>query len=309
MLLNNSIERKDTMENPENIKEIVREKYGQLARENGSCCGPTSCCGPVAEAGGGFVDFSEDYARLEGYVPDADLGLGCGLPTEGAGLKPGQTVLDLGSGAGNDAFVARRAVGEKGKVIGVDMTPDMIKKARENAAKMGYGNVEFRLGEIEALPLEAGSVDRIISNCVLNLVPDKARAFAEMHRVLKPGGSFSVSDIVLEGPFPEELKKAAELYVGCVSGAMQKAGYLGAMRDAGFENVEIVREKTITLPEDLLSAYLSAAERGSLEKSGVRILSVTVRGAKPAGSAGASASPCCTPLETAEPGACCSPSA
>lgn len=290
------------MDTAENLKEVVREKYGQIARDGGSCCGPTNCCGPV-KGEAGFVDFSEDYTALAGYVAEADLGLGCGIPIEAADLKPGQVVLDLGSGAGNDVFVARRSVGETGKVIGVDMTPDMIKKARENLARMGYDNVEFRLGEIEALPVGGGSVDRILSNCVLNLVPDKGRAFSEMFRVLKPGGSFGISDVVLEGEFPDDLRKAAELYVGCVSGAMQKTEYLDSLRAAGFAGIEVVKERIIQLPDDLLEAYLTAAQRDSLKESGVRILSVTVRGTKPRPSKAAGA--CCTPLEGAGDGPCC----
>ena len=290
------------MDNAENLKEIVREKYGQIAREGGSCCGPTSCCGPV-KGEAGFVDFSEDYTALEGYVAEADLGLGCGIPIEAADLKPGQVVLDLGSGAGNDVFVARRSVGDAGKVIGVDMTPDMIKKARENVARMGYENVEFRLGEIEALPVGGGSVDRILSNRVLNLVPYKSRAFGEMFRVLKPGGSFGISDVVLDGEFPEDLKKAAELYVGCVSGAMQKVDYLDSLRAAGFEDIQIVKERMIQVPDDLLEAYLTPAQRESLKVSGVRILSITLKGTKPKLPKGKEA--CCIPLESAGNGSCC----
>jgi arsenite methyltransferase len=290
----------NTMENAETLKELVREKYGAIAREGGDCCGPTSCCGPSGEEGV-FLDISEDYSAKDGYVQEADLGLGCGIPTDAADLKPGQVVLDLGSGAGNDVFVARKIVGETGKVIGVDMTPDMVKKARENAGRQGFNNVEFRLGEIEALPVETSSIDRVVSNCVLNLIPNKQGAFSEMFRVLKPGARFGVSDVVLEGEFPEELKQAAELYVGCVSGAIQKADYLEMLRETGFEGVRIVKEKTLTLPEDLLAAYLGESQRETITRSGVRILSVTVQGTKPA----RSAEPCCTPL--AKAGACCSP--
>lgn len=265
------------MENAESVKEIVREKYGQLAREGGSCCGPTNCCGP-SNGESSFVDFSEDYSMRQGYVADADLGLGCGIPTDAADLKEGQSVLDLGSGAGNDVFVARSLVGETGRVIGVDMTADMIKKARENLAKVGFGNVEFRLGEIEALPVETGSMDRVISNCVLNLVPDKRKAFAEIHRVLKPGGRFGISDVVLDGEFPEALRKAAEMYVGCVSGAIGKGEYLELLAKTGFVDVTVSREKVISIPDDLLAAYLTAEERKILTASGVRVLSVTVSG-------------------------------
>jgi SAM-dependent methyltransferase len=289
------------MENAELLKEQVREKYGAIAREGGSCCGPTSCCGP-SDGESLFVNISDDYKGTEGYVEEADLGLGCGIPTEAADLKPGQVVLDLGSGAGNDVFVARKIVGDTGRVIGVDMTPDMIKKARENAARQGYANVEFRLGEIEALPVTNSSVDRIISNCVLNLIPNKQGAFSEMLRVLRPGGSFGVSDVVLEGELPQGLKEAAELYVGCVSGAIQKADYLEMLRSAGFENVRVVKEKGIELPDDLVAAYLPEDPRGALKASGVRVLSVTVQGSKPSAAAS-----CCTPL--AQAGACCSPAA
>lgn len=267
------------MEAAENLKEIVREKYGQLAREGGSCCGPTSCCGPAAGEQP-FIRINEDYTGLEGYVKDADLGLGCGLPLDAADLRPGQTVVDLGSGAGNDAFIARRIVGDSGKVIGVDMTPDMIRKARGNAAKAGFANVEFRLGEIEALPVETDSADRVISNCVLNLVPDKARAFREMHRILKPGGGFGISDVVLEGELPEDLRRAAELYVGCIAGAMQKDAYLEDLRKAGFTDVRVMKEKTLEVPEDLLKAYLGEGKAKSLRQDGVKILSITVQGTK-----------------------------
>jgi SAM-dependent methyltransferase len=290
------------METAENLKEIVREKYGQMAREGGSCCGPTSCCGP-ATGETPFVHINEDYSRLEGYVPDADLGLGCGIPLEAADLHPGQTVVDLGSGAGNDAFIARHWVGEKGKVIGVDMTPDMIQKARGNAAKAGYANVEFRLGELEALPVGGASVDRVISNCVLNLVPDKAQAFREMHRILKPGGKFGISDVVLEGDLPEELRAAAELYVGCVSGAMRKEEYLAGLVGIGFEDIRILKQKTLELPEDLLAAYLSEGQRRLLADSGAKILSITVQGTK----AEAAKADCCAPLAAAGSGPCCHP--
>ncbi|HKP94325.1 MAG TPA: arsenite methyltransferase [Fibrobacteria bacterium] len=291
------------METAEDLKEIVREKYGRLAREGGSCCGPTSCCGP-SNGDAPFVRINEDYTRREGYIKDADLGLGCGIPIDAADLHPGQTVVDLGSGAGNDAFVARRIVGETGKVIGVDMTPDMIKKARENAVKVGYANVEFRLGEIEALPVSGDSADRVISNCVLNLVPDKKNAFVEMHRILKPGGKFGVSDVVLEGDFPEELRRAAELYAGCVSGAMRKRDYLASLEEIGFEDIRVTGEKVLEVPEDLLAAYLSGEQRKSLAQSGVRVLSITLQGTKPRKQA---SSACCTPLDSAGDGPCCHP--
>lgn len=292
-----------SMDTAENLKQIVREKYGQLAREGGSCCGPTSCCGPE-KGDAPFVRLNEDYSKLEGYVKDADLGLGCGIPLEAADLKAGQTVVDLGSGAGNDVFVARRVVGETGKVIGVDMTPDMIKKARENAARVGYANVDFRLGELEALPVGGNSADRVISNCVLNLVPDKTQAFREMHRILKPGGKFGVSDVVLDGEFPAELRQAAELYIGCVSGAMQKDTYLESLRAIGFSEVKVMTEKNLALPEDLLAAYLTEDQRKTMARSGLKVMSVTVQGTKPDRESGEA---CCIPLADAEAGSCCHP--
>jgi SAM-dependent methyltransferase len=214
------------------------------------------------------------YDNVEGYVADADLSLGCGLPTEYANLQPGQTVLDLGSGAGLDAFVARRIVGETGHVLGVDMTPEMIDKARDNAQKLGYDNVTFHQGDIEALPLDDATVDVIISNCVLNLVPDKQAAFAEMHRVLRPGGHFCVSDIVYEGELPEAVKRSAELYVGCVAGAMQRSDYLDTLRAAGFANVRVVKEKVIDIPDEVLQPE----ERAALRTLDVEVQSITVYG-------------------------------
>lgn len=205
----------------EQLKELVKEKYGQIALQSkdtnsSSCCGATGC---------GTIDYTvmaDDYTKLDGYVADADLGLGCGLPTEFAKIKLGDTVVDLGSGAGNDAFVARSIVGEHGKVIGIDFTDNMIEKAKINAEKLGYANVEFRQGDIENMPLGGNIADVVVSNCVLNLVPNKKQAFAETFRILKKGGHFSVSDIVLVGDLPEGLQKSAEMYAGCVAGAIQK---------------------------------------------------------------------------------------
>jgi SAM-dependent methyltransferase len=221
------------------------------------------------------------YAELEGYAADADLGLGCGVPTRHAGICEGDVVLDLGSGAGVDAFVARRSVGESGRVIGVDMTDAMIARARTNAAGLGYSNVEFRLGEIERLPIEDDTVDVVISNCVLNLVPDKVTAFAEALRVLKPGGHFCVSDIVATGNLPPGIRNAAALYVGCVAGAIPEADYAAVIRGAGFGDVRIVERKPITLPDEVLRTHLSDAELAAFRASGVGLLSVTVLGTKP----------------------------
>jgi ubiquinone/menaquinone biosynthesis C-methylase UbiE len=223
------------------------------------------------------------YQTVEGYLPEADLGLGCGLPTQHAGIKEGDVVLDLGSGAGIDAFVARRIVGERGQVIGVDMTPEMIALARENAKKLGYNNVEFRLGEIEYLPIETGTVDVVVSNCVLNLVPNKARAFAEIFRVLRPGAHFCVSDIVATGELPEEIRDAAGLYVGCVAGALPRRHYLSLIGKAGFEDVEVVETKPIPLPDEVLSRQINESRITTFRQSGISLQSITVRARKPAG--------------------------
>ena len=259
------------------IKSMVRAKYGAIAEGRGQGCGcAPSCCGDV-----GLDMIGDAYADLAGYVADADLGLGCGVPTRHAGIKDGDVVLDLGSGAGIDAFVARRSVGEAGRVIGVDMTPAMIERARNNAAKLGYGNVEFRLGEIEHLPVAENSVDVVISNCVLNLVPNKARAFAETLRVLKPGGHFCVSDIIATGALPQGIRAAAALYVGCVAGAMAEADYVAAIKRAGLKEVRIIERKPVPLPEEVLRGHLSDAELSAFRGSGVELLSVTMLGTKP----------------------------
>ncbi|UCH66689.1 MAG: arsenite methyltransferase [Ignavibacterium sp.] len=263
----------------EEIKEMVKEKYGEIAENNSSCCGPTSCCGPENKV----VEYSvlqDDYTDLKGYVAEADLGLGCGMPTELAAIKEGDTVVDLGSGAGNDVFVSRALVGESGKVIGLDFTQEMIDKANANNRKLGYENVEFKLGEIEKMPLENDTADVVVSNCVLNLVPDKEKAFNEMYRITKPGGHFCVSDIVLKGELPEALQKSAEMYAGCVSGAIQQDEYLNIIREASFENVEIKKSKTIELPDSVLSEILSDDEIKLYHKSNIGIYSITVVGYK-----------------------------
>lgn len=224
---------------------------------------------------------ADDYSKLDGYNPDADLGLGCGIPTEFAKMKEGDAVVDLGSGAGNDAFVARRIVGEKGKVIGVDFSEAMLQKARTNAEKLNLNNVEFRLGDIDNLPISSNRADVILNNCVLNLVPDKEKVFSEIYRVLKAGGHFSISDIVLEGALPDKLKKAVEFYAGCVSGAIQKDIYLSLIKNAGFTNLTIQKEKQIHIPDDILLEYLSNDELDQFKKSSVGIYSVTVYAEKP----------------------------
>ncbi len=270
---------------PDSVKQLVREKYGQIAGQSretkaSSCCGSTCGCSTID------ADLSEDYSRLAGYTPDADLGLGCGLPTEYAEIKLGDTVIDLGSGAGNDCFVARSIVGASGKVIGVDFTEQMIRNARKNADKLGYNNVEFRQGDIESLPVADEAADVVVSNCVLNLVPDKSKAFREMYRVLKPGGHFSVSDIVLEGEIPESLREQAELYVGCVSGAIQKSEYLALLEKTGFANVKVQEEKPKILPDDPIQAYLTPEQFEAYKSKPLGIYSITVYGVKEKGCCG-----------------------
>jgi SAM-dependent methyltransferase len=224
----------------------------------------------------GLNMIGDAYAGVAGHLADADLNLGCGVPTQLAALRPGETVLDLGSGAGNDVFIARHEVGTEGHVIGVDMTPDMISRARANASKLGFTNVEFRLGEIEHLPVEGGSIDTIISNCVLNLLPDKAPAFADMFRVLRPGGRICVSDIVATGELPEPVRHAASLYVGCVAGALPEAKYLALIATTGFVGTSIGKEHLTDLPDEVLRPYMSGEAIAAFRASRLRLKSVTV---------------------------------
>jgi SAM-dependent methyltransferase len=268
------------MENPKEIKELVREKYADIANQS-KTVNEASCCGVGSCTGVDYTIFSEDYSNLKGYNPDADLGLGCGLPTEFALIKEGDVVIDLGSGAGNDAFVARAIAGEKGKVIGIDFTNEMIEKARANADKLGFNNVEFRFGDIEKMPITANTGDVIISNCVLNLVPDKAKAFQEIYRVLKPGGHFSVSDVVASGELPASIKAGAELYAGCVSGAIRKEEYLGIIKETGFENIRVQKERVITIPDDIYLKFISEEELRKFKESGVNLISINVYADKP----------------------------
>jgi len=266
------------MENNQVLKDVVRKKYAEIATSNQNC--GCSCCGTDSGATFDYTIMSDDYSKIEGYYSEADLGLGCGMPTELADIKEGNTVLDLGSGAGNDVFIARRIAGEKGKVIGLDFTDEMIEKARMNADKLGYNNVEFRKGDIEQMPIGACTIDVVISNCVLNLVPDKNKAFSEIFRVLKPGGHFCVSDIVIKGELPKNLMDAAALYTGCVSGALQKDEYLKIITDCGFSAISIPKEKKIEIPDEIFLAYLSQEELKNLKNSGMEILSVTVVASK-----------------------------
>ncbi|MFH5830952.1 arsenite methyltransferase [Halalkalibaculum sp. DA3122] len=265
----------------EDLKATVKEKYAQISKQSrdqnaSSCCGATGCCDTVD-----YAVFAEDYSTVEGYNEEADLGLGCGLPTEFAKISEGDTVVDLGSGAGNDCFVARQVAGETGRVIGLDMTEEMVEKARKNAAKLGYENVEFVVGDIEDMPLGEELADVVVSNCVLNLVPDKKKAFSETYRILKSGGHFSISDVVTKGDLPESLKEDAEMYAGCVAGAIDLDAYLSVIRESGFENITLQKQKEIQLPDDILSPYMSADEIGEFNASGVGIYSITVYAEKP----------------------------
>ena len=262
------------------LKELVKQKYSEIALQDklvnqSSCCGAGGCSTEV------YNIMSDDYSALQGYTADADLGLGCGLPTAFAKIKKGDTVIDLGSGAGNDCFVARSQTGEQGKVIGIDFTENMIAKARINAEKLGFNNVEFRFGDIEQIPVTANVADVVVSNCVLNLVPNKFNVLREVYRVLKPGGHFSISDIVLEGELPKPLQQAAEMYAGCVSGAVQKQVYMELIEATGFRNIVIQKEKNIIIPDDILINYISKEEIETLHNSNMGIYSITVYADKP----------------------------
>lgn len=264
------------MKRDEELKAIVKNSYSALATlsEGANCC-----CGTNTNCTPDFTTFSEDYSQLPGYNAAADLKLGCGIPTETARLQAGNVVVDLGSGAGNDAFVARALVGESGRVIGIDMTEAMIERARANAAQAGFTNVEFRLGEIENIPIADNTADVVISNCVLNLVPNKEQAFLETYRILKPQGHFSISDVVLSRPLPESAKTAAELYAGCVSGALLRDEYLALIEKVGFKNITVLIEKPLHIPSELLQENCSAAELSALEAP--LAYSITVFGEKP----------------------------
>src|SRR6186713_1839965 len=269
------------MQTQDDVKELVRQKYSEIALQDkeqnqSSCCG-SGCCSTEV-----YNIMADDYTQLEGYNPDADLGLGCGLPTQFAKIKKGDVVIDLGSGAGNDAFIARHETGETGKVIGIDFTPAMIERARLNAEARGFNNVEFRQGDIEKMPVTSNVADVIVSNCVLNLVPNKDGVMKEIYRVLKPRGHFSISDIVLEGELPKQIKEAAEMYAGCVAGAIQKQVYLELIEANGFKNITVQKDKAIVIPGDILSSYLTAEQIIAFSQSGTGIRSITVYAEKPA---------------------------
>jgi SAM-dependent methyltransferase len=266
--------------NAEDLKLVVNEKYGEIANQSkeqnaSSCCGATSCCTGIEGA-----LFNDSYEHLAGYNPDADLNLGCGIPTEYANINVGDSVLDLGSGAGNDCFVARAIVGEKGKITGLDFTDAMLEKANKNVQKLGYTNVAFVKGDIEEMPLPDNQYNVVVSNCVLNLVPDKDKAFSQIMRVLKPGGHFCVSDVVIKGELPEHLRKDAEMYAGCVSGAVKYEEYLAIIEKQGFKNIKVYKEKVISIPENILANYLSTDEIASFKSGNIGIVSITVSGDK-----------------------------
>lgn len=276
------------MSNDQQLKDIVQQKYSEIALQDkatnqASCCGAGGCSSEV------YNIMSDDYSTLEGYHADADLGLGCGLPTQFAKIKKGDVVIDLGSGAGNDCFIARHETGETGKVIGIDFTPAMIERARINTDARGFNNVEFRQGDIENMPVADNTADVIVSNCVLNLVPNKDGVIKEIYRTLKPGGHFSISDIVLEGELPTAIQQAAEMYAGCVAGAVQKDHYLHLIAANGFINISVQKEKAIIIPDDILAGYLSADEIKTFRNGKTGIYSITVYAEKPQAAA------CCAP--------------
>jgi len=259
-------------------KEIVKEKYSEIVKNSGiffeSSCFESSCCCSDSEV------MAEDYTKLKGYVPDADMYLGCGLPTEFAMIQEADTVVDLGCGAGNDVFVSRSITGNEGKVIGIDFTQDMIDKANKNKEKLGYENVEFILGDIESLPLQNNTTDVVVSNCVLNLVPDKDKAFSEIYRILKPGGHFSISDIVTTVTVPDSVMKVAVLYTGCVSGAITKDAYINIVKDTGFKNIKIQKERIIDIPNYIYLNYISKEELTEVKKQGFKVLSINIYAVK-----------------------------
>lgn len=263
------------MNNQNDLKEKVQEKYTAIAKGEQDCCIDTGCCGD-----GNSNIMAENYEDLEGYEKDADLNLGCGLPTEHANIQPNQVVLDLGSGAGNDCFIARNIVGEDGFVYGLDFTPEMNELAQKNQQKLGFGNMKFVQGDIEAMPFDDELTDVIVSNCVMNLVPDKRKAYNEVYRVLKTGGHFCISDIVYNGEMPEGFLQQAELYAGCVTGASEKVEYLNIIKESGFKDIELKKERIIDLPDELLNQYLTNEQVEDYKSKVKGLLSVTVYAVK-----------------------------
>jgi len=258
------------MNNQNDLKEKVHEKYTAIAKGEESCCIDTGCCGDE------YSIMAENYDTIKGYEKDADLNLGCGLPTEHANIRDGNIVLDLGSGAGNDCFIARSIVGDKGFVYGLDFTEEMNLRAHKNQQKLGYTNMQFVQGDIEAMPFDDELVDIIVSNCVMNLVPDKRKAYKEVYRVLKAGGHFCISDIVYTGSMPKSFLEQAELYAGCVTGASEKNEYLKIIEETGFKNIEIKKERIIDLPTEILNKHLSSQEVENYNNAVEGLLSVTL---------------------------------
>ncbi|MEM2870675.1 MAG: arsenite methyltransferase [Thermoplasmata archaeon] len=265
------------MRRDERLKRAVRERYGRIARRGGSCCAApgSSCCGPPGLSSAA-LGYSDD--ELRSLPSGADMGLGCGTPVAHASLRRGETVLDLGSGAGIDCFLAARRVGPKGRVIGVDMTPGMVARARAAARRGGYTNVEFKLGELERLPVPDSSVDAVISNCVINLVPDKARVFREAFRVLRPGGRLVVSDIVLRGELPECVRRSVRAHTSCIAGAVPEDEYLRLIRSAGFRRLRVLQERGISGDELVEGAGGFNEERLKVARA---LASLTVRAVRP----------------------------
>ncbi len=280
------------MKTEKEIKELVRQKYSEIALQD-KAENASSCCGGTCSSQEVYNIMTESYEDIAGYHPDADLRLGCGLPTAFAKIKAGDVVVDLGSGAGNDCFVARHETGETGKVIGIDFSEAMLNKARENADRRGFNNVEFRLGDIENIPIAANTADVIVSNCVLNLVPNKWAVIQDIYRVLKPGGHFSISDIVLVGEIGDALRTQAELYVGCVTGAIQRSEYLEIINACGFVNMQIQKEKQIHLPKDILEKYVGDADMQAFLSGEIGVYSISVYAEKPTDDATCSGSGCC----------------
>ncbi len=267
----------------DSLKKIVQDRYAAIAQQD-KATNASSCCGATNSSNKVYNIMMDDYSQTQGYVPDADLGLGCGLPTQFAQIKQGDVVIDLGSGAGNDCFVARHETGPEGKVIGIDFTPEMIQKARKNAENLGFHNVEFRQGDIEHMPINDNLADVVVSNCVLNLVPDKPAVIREIFRVLKPGGHFSISDVVLKGELPQALRQDAEMYAGCIAGAIQMDDYLQYIQEAGFDKPIVQKQKPIQIPDDILEKYLDAQALLAFKHGGTGIFSITVFAQKPGAS-------------------------
>ncbi len=270
------------MKSNEEKKALVKKQYSELALNadelKGKCCCGTK---PISPSKKVFTIMSEDYSKLKGYEADADLGVGCGLPTEYAGIKEDDTVIDLGSGAGNDCFIARAEVGELGKVIGIDFSPQMVEKARKNATKRGYTNVEFIEGDIEEMPVSDNTADVVVSNCVFNLLPEKDKIFKEIYRVLKHGGHFCISDVVLNGIFPKEFTDNASMYAGCIASAIQKEDYLSEIEKADFKDIKVERTKTVLIPDEVLEEHLDETTIEKYKAGNVGIYSITVTGKRP----------------------------